>query len=57
MSKINTETAEGLEAIIELADGSTANMFWMQTGVKPCELITLLARELKLVREEKEANE
>lgn len=54
MNKFHTHTAEGLDAIIQVASGATANTFWMQTGLKPCELITALAREVKALREEKE---
>lgn len=54
MNKFNTHTSAGLDAIIQIADGATANMFWMETGLKPCELITALAREVKALREERE---
>ena len=55
MNKFNTHTAAGLDAIIQVASGATANTFWFETGLKPCELITALAREVKALREEKEA--
>ena len=54
MNKFNTHTADGLDAIIQVASGATANTFWLETGLKPCELITALAREVKALREEKE---
>lgn len=57
MNKFHTHTAAGLDAIIQIADGATANTFWMQTGLKPCELITQLAREVKALREERDEHE
>lgn len=54
MSKFNPDTAAGLDEIIQIANGSTANMFFMETGIKPCDLITKLAREVKLLRKNKE---
>lgn len=54
MNKFNTHTADGLDAIIQVASGATANTFWFETGLRPCELITALAREVKVLREEKE---
>ena len=56
MNKFNTHTAAGLDAIIQVASGATANTFWLETGLKPCELITALAREVKALREEKEGS-
>ena len=55
MNKFTPETLAGLDAIIQAADGVSANRFWMETGVKPCELIVKLANEVKLLRELKEA--
>lgn len=57
MNKFHTHTTEGLDAIIWVASNSSANTFWMQTGLKPCELITALARELKALREERNKEE
>jgi len=57
MNKFNTHTAAGLDAIICVASNSSANTFWMQTGLKPCELITALAREVKALRKEREEDE
>ena len=54
MNKFDSDTTDGLDAIIQIADGATANTFWMETGLKPCEVITKLAREVKALREEKE---
>ena len=54
MNKFTPETLAGLDAIIQAADGVSANRFWMETGVKPCELIVKLANEVKLLRKEQE---
>ena len=57
MNKSHTHTTEGLDAIIWVASNSSANTFWMQTGLKLCELITQLAREVKALREERDEHE
>ncbi len=48
--KFDMNTDAGLRAIIEVAGNSHADTFWLQTGVRPCELIAQLASALLAVR-------
>jgi len=54
MNKFDPETPDGLEAITQIANHTTANSFYMETGIHPCELIVKLADEVKQLRKQKE---
>lgn len=50
--KFDYQTVSGLNQIINAASGATANTFWMNTGLRPCEMIVQLAADLIRLRGE-----